>query len=152
MKTIHSLICLTSIICWTGSFATAGSDRLDVVPNNPNASKATHAVLRYLAALSEGSLEGVIVGQNCGHAGTMVEAESIMGYPRLVQSLHAETGKWVGLLSVDYEHNETFTPAALSAANRLLIDHWNAGGLVAVGWSPPESLAERRVGPDQSPG
>jgi len=109
---------------------------VDVVPCNPNASPEAGAVLRYLGALSSDELDGVIVGQNCGHAGTMPDVDSIMGYHRLVEGLHDETGKWVGILSVDYEHNACFKPEELSAANQLLIEHWNAGGLVAVGLSP----------------
>jgi len=108
----------------------------DATPCNPHASPATRAVLRYLAALSEGDLDGVIVGQNCGNAGSIADADSIMGYHRLVERLQVESGKWVGIVSVDYEHNACFSPEVLSSANRVLIDHWRAGGLVAVGFSP----------------
>jgi len=46
------------------------------------------------------------------------------------------TGKWVGILGVDYEYAKLFTPAELSQTNQVLIDYARAGGLITVTFTP----------------
>jgi hypothetical protein len=124
----------------------------DSTPCNPNASDNTKAVLAYLADLSADPFQGVIAGQNCGHTEDIYNPESMMSYAEMVEQLHTDTGKWVGLIGVDYGHNRIFKPTELSQANEILIDYWNAGGLVAVGWSPLNPWLNDGTDLDNNPG
>lgn len=51
-------------------------------------------------------------------------------YDDYVVALHGSTGKWVGMIGVDYGLGST--PDDISAGNQMLIDHWNNGGLVTI--------------------
>jgi mannan endo-1,4-beta-mannosidase len=94
-------------------------------------------ILKYLIALSNNTINGVIIGQNCGHGSQIADKKDLlMGYDSLVENLHNETGKYVGILGVDYEHDKIFTPEELSECNKVLIDYWNKGGLITINWSP----------------
>jgi mannan endo-1,4-beta-mannosidase len=88
-------------------------------------------VLAYITDLSDGPFQGVISGQNCYHG-----TEIIAGYVNLVQKLQMQTGKWVGILGVDYEYAKLFTPAELTQTNQVLIDYAQAGGLITVTFTP----------------
>jgi mannan endo-1,4-beta-mannosidase len=90
-------------------------------------------VLAYLGRLTNGSEPGVIVGQDCPHGAEICDDDA---YRRTIEDLYAVSGKWVGLLHVDYEYIREYTPLELSLANQRLIAHWRAGGLVAVSWGP----------------
>lgn len=111
------------------------SDR-DNSPCNSRANQSTQAVLAYLAELSADPFQGVIVGQNCGHTDNIYTPQDMMSYATLVEGLQGETGKWVGILGVDYEHDRIYSDSEISQANQILIDYWNAGGLIHVGLSP----------------
>ncbi len=94
-------------------------------------------VLQYLVALSNDDIPGTIVGQNCGHGSDIAKsANTLMSYTSLVENLHTTTGKYVGILGVDYEHDKIFTAAELSQCNQVLMNYWNAGGLITINWSP----------------
>ncbi len=88
-------------------------------------------VLTYITALSNGPFTGVISGQNCFHG-----TEIMAGYKNLVDKLHTETGKWVGILGVDYEFLKIFSPTELTLTNVVLINYAQAGGLVMVTLTP----------------
>jgi len=75
----------------------------------------------------------VISGQQCPHDKGICDDVS---YQRAIGALHDVSGKWVGILALDYEFVREYSPAELSAANRRLIAHWQAGGLVAITWPP----------------
>jgi len=124
----------------------------DRTPCNPNATAETVAVLEYLADLSEDPFSGAIVGQNCGHAGDMVIDGHIMSYGRLVEDLYEDTDKWVGILGVDYGHDRIYTLEELSAANDILIDYWNKGGLVAITWVPLNPWVNDELDLENNPG
>jgi mannan endo-1,4-beta-mannosidase len=100
-------------------------------PANPDATGDTRRLHAYLHHLSDDTFNGVIVGQNCGHA-TEIEQK----YEDYIVELHRTTGKWVGMVGVDYEYMREFTPAELSRTNRYLIEHWRRGGLVTVNFTP----------------
>lgn len=121
-------------------------------PSNPNASQETKAVLKYLAEISEDSDHKTIIGQNCGHTADIYDDEHIMSYSRLVEGLYKETGKWVGLIGVDYEHDRAYKPEEISKANEVLIDYWNKGGLVAVGFSAINPWIIDETDLDNNPG
>jgi mannan endo-1,4-beta-mannosidase len=88
-------------------------------------------VLAYITKLSNGPFTGSISGQNCFHG-----TEIANGYLELVLNLHSATGKWVGILGVDYEFAKIFTPDELSQTNRTLIDYSHAGGLIMITLTP----------------
>lgn len=103
---------------------------------NPHATAEARAVHAYLWTLTCGFHRGVVSGQNVGHGSQAIDPDGWFGYPRLVQRLAEETGHYVGVVGVDYEHDQVFTPAQLSIANDVMIEHERRGGLVAVTWSP----------------
>jgi mannan endo-1,4-beta-mannosidase len=90
-------------------------------------------VLAYLGRLSDDPEPGVIVGQDCPQLDGIC---GVASYQTTIGALHDQSGKWVGILHLDYEFIRPYTAAELSAANGRLIDHWQAGGLVAVSWGP----------------
>ncbi len=100
-------------------------------PVNSNATPAAKAVLDYLAELSSSSNKKAIVGQNLGH-GTEISYQ----YNQLVEELKNRTGKYVGMIGLDYEYTERFSVADLKSANYRLIEYWNSGGLITLNWAP----------------
>jgi mannan endo-1,4-beta-mannosidase len=94
-------------------------------------------ILKYLVALSSDEEQGAIAGQYCGHGSQIGDAaNTLMGFESLVEGLKTVAGKYVGILGVDYEHDKIFTPDELSECNQVLLDYWNAGGLITINWSP----------------
>ncbi len=96
---------------------------------SPDAAK----VLAYLGRLSNDTEPGVIVGQDCPHGSEICDDGS---YQRAIGALHDQSGKWVGLLHLDYEYVREYSPAELSAANQRLMAQWRTGGLVSISWGP----------------
>lgn len=109
----------------------AASQTLAVAPSNPEASEDAVALLAYLNELSSRPFRGVIAGQNLGH-GTEVHEK----YRDYVVALHERTGKWIGLLGLDYEFIRGYSAKELRKANEVLIAHWEEGGLVTVNATP----------------
>jgi mannan endo-1,4-beta-mannosidase len=106
------------------------------LPADPRASADSRAVLTYLAALTLDAQPGVVVGQNAGHGNQIENADGLVGYAPLIGTLTTQTGQTPGMLGLDYEHDLIFTPEQLSSANKVLIAHWQQGGLVTINWSP----------------
>jgi mannan endo-1,4-beta-mannosidase len=104
-------------------------------PDAPCANRAARAeatgLLRFLRGLPARSGQRVLSGQNIGHANLSLQ----QGYATYYDGLKAATGRLPALLGVCYAA-DVVEPAAIAAANRLLIAHWRAGGLVTVGFSP----------------
>jgi mannan endo-1,4-beta-mannosidase len=91
-------------------------------------------VLAYLDRLTDDTAyDGVVAGQICGNDYGICDNGS---YAASIEALHTVSGKWIGVLMVEYEYTLEYRPDELSAANKKLIAHWNAGGLVMIGWSP----------------
>ncbi len=105
-------------------------------PANPQANSDVQSVLRYITALSNNTTDGVIAGQNCYHGDEITSEHYLDGYNSMIAALHSDTGKYPGLIGVDYEYARIFTSQQLSAANEILIDYWNEGGLVMITWTP----------------
>ncbi len=106
------------------------------IPSDPAATASTKAVLRYLAALSDDTVPGVIAGQNIGHAYDFDSTRGWDGYAKVIDELRDASGEVPGLVGVDYEYMTEATPERLSEVNAYLIGYWKAGGLVTVNWSP----------------
>jgi len=88
---------------------------------NPNASLETRQVLTYLT-----NLTGVLSGQQAAYNMQYLSS----GFRNHVQPLHDTTGQWPALLGASYGHGAT--AQEVSDGNRVLIDWWNAGGLVTI--------------------
>jgi len=110
--------------------------KVDATPSDPDASVSTSAVLSFIAEHSTGKFSAVISGQNCGHGSQIADPANMMSYESIIGDLAAQTGKYPGMIGVDYEHDRIFTQEQLSACNAVLIDYWNKGGLVTVNWAP----------------
>jgi len=96
-------------------------------------------VLAYITNLSFGNATeyiGTVSGQNCYHGNQITNEAWNQGYKTMVEDLYYETGEWVGMIGIDYEYDQIFTPAELSAANQYLIEYANAGGLITINLSP----------------
>jgi mannan endo-1,4-beta-mannosidase len=94
-------------------------------PANPNASQNARKVLNYLAALPGQRRGHLISGQHLSGA-----RNAAFGYREFVTPLFQATGEWVALVGADYGNGRT--SADIAADNQVLIDHWNAGGLVTI--------------------
>lgn len=99
----------------------------EIQPANSNASNDAKKVLSYIAGLPDRQENRVISGQ---YVGTAVNAQAADGYQDFVVDLHTATGKWVGMIGIDYG----FDPTAeeISDANEILIDYWDNGGLATI--------------------
>jgi mannan endo-1,4-beta-mannosidase len=119
-------------------------DPLPIIPvnfqtANSNASPAAKAVLSYLAGITfapNPGFHGVIAGQNCYHGDEISGSNPNNGFTNLVVDLYNKTGKWPGIIGVDYEYMQIFSPAQLSNCNKVLIDYWKKGGLITINMSP----------------
>lgn len=136
-----SLLAITLAASCGGGGGDSGPRNLRATPataqlSDPQASAETRAVMKYLAALSNREIPGVIAGQNTGHGSQINDISGFVGYATLVASLQKQSGETPALVGLDYEHDQIFTPAQLAEANQTLIRHWNAGGLVTLNWSP----------------
>ncbi|MCR4413625.1 MAG: glycosyl hydrolase, partial [Thermoguttaceae bacterium] len=102
-------------------------------PSNPNMNSTARAVLRYLALLPSRTERRVVVGQHV----TNIDAE----YETQVVELHRRTGKWPGLLSVQYEGQTK--PLQIAEANACALAYWKQGGLVKIKWRPHDPWTGR---------
>lgn len=89
---------------------------------NRDANADARGILAYLAQLPERADKRVIAGQHIGNA---LHPEA--GYKEHIGDLQASTGKWLGLIGVDYGFTDGY-----EAANRVVTEHWKAGGLVTI--------------------
>lgn len=83
-------------------------------------------VLAFMSSLTEQKDRRVISGQNLGHGIFVVD-----GYTRYVNALESAIGSTVGMIGVDYGWN-TLHSDQIRAANQVIIEHWNRGGLVTI--------------------
>jgi mannan endo-1,4-beta-mannosidase len=96
-------------------------------------------ILNFITDLSTNnvtSFKGAISGQNCYHGSQITDSDYLQGYKNMVETLHTVTGKWVGIIGVDYEWQQIFTPAQLSQTNKVLINYAKAGGIITINLSP----------------
>ncbi len=133
---VCTLLSVTVLHCAAAQPAIVSVAEIDAAPCNPDASEDAKSVLKYLAALSSTDEGRAIVGQNCFHGDEITDASLMRGYAALIVKLYKKTGRYVGMVSVDYEYMKLYSPEELSAANKVLIGHWQRGGLVTVNVSP----------------
>ncbi len=157
MSTIHcaSLVAIAFslfISACGGSGQSSSSIQVQSVPADSSATADAGAVQAYLAALTRDALPGVIAGQNTGHGSQILDAAGLTGYAPLIGALEQQTGEAPGVIGLDYEHDRIFTSAELSAANQVLIEHWQKGGLVTINWSPHNPWLNDESDLDNHPG
>lgn len=94
---------------------------------NPNADNTTKQVLQYHVDLKSAPDNNILIGQNIGHG-----TEMYTYINTLVNDLQQQTGKFVGMIGADYglDPNIDYTQS-----NQILIDYWNAGGLITLSWT-----------------
>ncbi len=126
------MFCLGLLACCSKESPSVSSSQ----PVNPNASQVTKKVYSYLWDLSYGSTPGVIVGQNAGHGNDYLD----YSYNAEIDSLFHKSGKYPGMLGVDYEFIEINSPETLKEVNTSLTAYWNAGGLITINYSPRNIL------------
>ena len=112
-----------------------------IEPANRHASESARKVLSYLHDLPNRSENRIISGHFAGGS-VGPNNKGDQGYYKFtlkeVEELHALTGQWVGLIGADYCvgfmdcPNPIETTMYYKEMNKLLIDHWKAGGLVAI--------------------
>ncbi len=89
------------------------------------------SILNYLQSLQKNKKNRVLSGQNIGHANFSL----VNAYQKYFKQLKEQTGLLPAILGIDYG-SETFSASYIAQANRLLLKHWNKGGLVTVSFSP----------------
>jgi mannan endo-1,4-beta-mannosidase len=82
-------------------------------------------IVKYFDRLIKDSL--IVVGQHC--AGE--DNNQPKGYQTFFENLHTQTGKYPGLLGLEYGYTDKVD---YDEINKLLTDHWNKGGLVTLTW------------------
>jgi mannan endo-1,4-beta-mannosidase len=87
--------------------------------------------LNYIRKLSSDEISGVISGQNCGHGNEIVTV-----YNDHIERLRQQSGKYVGMIGIDYEFQKVYSLDELKQANTYLKKYWNNGGLVTIVWAP----------------
>lgn len=107
----------------------------ELVPVQPGASPAARSLLNYLAALPGRDAKRLLSGQFTGHGDEIVHDGPGGQWARYVEALHAQTGKYPAIVSLDYEYAAIYTLAQLQAANAKLKEHWRAGGLVSINYT-----------------
>lgn len=130
---IIPILILTSI-----GYSQAASSTSIAVPSAEVDAKRV-AVLKYITNLSTNNatdFKGAISGQNCYHGDQITDSYYFQGYKSLVEGLYTATGEWVGIIGVDYESWQVFTPDQLSKTNDVLIHYAKNGGLVTINLSP----------------
>ena len=93
---------------------------------NPNASPDARAVIKYLRSLPFKEDKKLISGQfeSWGRAVLPLSSPS-----NNLAIIHEQTGKWVGLVGVEYHESAGLFP---DAPNQLCAEYWRKGGLVQI--------------------
>ncbi len=123
--------------------------------SDANASSNTRGVYEYLKTVGAArSTQNLILGQHSGHGATITRASLSTNptsalwdsrcFERYIQPIFDQTGKWPGILSLDYEwdYPRVFDgyngniDTSLKHPNLKLKEWWSQGGLVTINWSP----------------
>lgn len=129
---VMAIVAGSMLGCGGGGGDNNNTPIVDFTPCNPNASENAKAVLLYLARLTSEDIPGVISGQNCGHGNEI----ALGTYNQFIDSLYQQSGKFVGMIGIDYEYMREFSVEELKSANTYLKSHWQNGGWVTINWSP----------------
>lgn len=107
-------------------------------PADSNASEDARKLLKFLYNLNRANWSGgVIIGQHIGNPVQAVAGEPVVNsYGHVIEGLYRATGKRPALIGLEYQDARSFTLDEIKAANRLLKDYWDNGGLVTIGFTP----------------
>ena len=106
--------------------------------SNPNISAEARRVFKMLDGLTcaDISFDGYVMGQNAGSGNQIATESSDRSYAKLITAVDSATSHTPGLVTIDYEYDKIYTKAELLAANEKLKEHWEAGGIVGISWTP----------------
>jgi mannan endo-1,4-beta-mannosidase len=104
--------------------------RVRGAPADPDAWPEAGQILAYLESLPSREDTRVVSGQFLGYG---FEYQS--GYQQDIVGLHTATGAWVAMVGTDYAFSDG---TAYTLTNGTLMDYWNAGGLVTIGYHIPD--------------
>lgn len=93
--------------------------------SNPEASLTARQVLAYIATRPLQTPKEILSGQHLSHH----SANTASGYNAFITALNQATEKKPTIIGADYGQGSA---GNLSAANQVLINHWNEGGLVQI--------------------
>ncbi len=100
-------------------------------PVAPGAVHEAAQILDYISQLPARCDRRVISGQQIGFLG-----ETGHLYESTVTQLHSVSSKWVSIIGVDYGYPQDMGTHSLkdnlAGTNRIIKDHWNAGGLALI--------------------
>ena len=119
---MRSYIIIVGILFLTGScqFGQAESE------NEKNKAK----VLAYIDQIYKSEQRFVLSGQTACHN----QSKSLEAQYRFIDELAAMTGKFPGVLAVDYGYSPVSD--RLAEVNEYIIDYWKKGGLVSISFHP----------------
>lgn len=136
-KFLYAFLCLQCVALF-GIGPAARAEPAALAPAAMDAKRQN--VLGFLSELSRKNstkdFRGAVSGQNCYHGSQILDGAWEKGYRTLVEGLHDASGQWPGIIGLDYEWFQIFTPEQLSGANKVLIAYAQSGGLVTVNLSP----------------
>lgn len=157
-------VCLVSLTaCKSGYNKIFSSDSSDVdapdcaqTPSNPDLIAAGKTVFDLVASLScnEASKDGALMGQSAG-VGDDIAGTGPYSYDSIIAAFdtpNSTTDRPPAIISSEYEHDRIYTAAQLNDANLKLKAHWDAGGIIAVSWSPLNPWVRDEVEPAQAVG
>lgn len=92
---------------------------------NPNASPEARAIMKYLRSLPYREDKKLISGQfeSWGN-----DVKPLSNPSNNLAVIHEKTGKWVGLVGVEYHTGKVYP----EAPNKLCIEYWKKGGLIQI--------------------
>jgi mannan endo-1,4-beta-mannosidase len=93
-------------------------------------------VLSWLSSLPDRADKRIVSGQHCGGASFAPLFRSH------IEGVHRETGKWIGLLGIDFGWMDSRHETDWPQAKPLIVDWWNSGGLVTILWHMPNPVGE----------
>jgi mannan endo-1,4-beta-mannosidase len=138
MNTI-SLSRMAALFALVPSFTSAQTP--SGVPCNVESSPAARQVLQYLKELPCRTERRLLIGQNLGHGDELNTDRDHRTFfkfteKRIFGEIYAQTGRLPAMTSIDYEFNYARSPEQLLNANKALKQHWAAGALITINWSP----------------
>lgn len=105
------------------------------VPVCADANENVKKLLNWVGNLPTRTENRVLSGQFVGHGNEIVADGPGGQWEKYVESLYKVTGKYPAMVSVDYEYANIYSIDELKQANKKLIEHWKAGGLVSINYT-----------------
>ncbi len=105
-----------------------------IAPINPKADIGTQNLLKYFYALASNTEKNFFLsGQDIAGASNISEPITD-SYQKYFAAIESVTGKLPVIMGASYD--SPFGPERFTEANKILINHWNKGGLMEISISP----------------